>query len=297
MKQTPVFTDSEDKILYAHLNDCCEACMKKRKAVFSGFMDPVRAEKFRLLYASEARRDSYGGISVAAWGGYGQAERKMLCFYPDGEADILSFGLNNQAQSYHEFIESEQPEQLLTDNGETSYSLFFPIDALQISFNAKFNSPPSHRDYLGGVLGLGLERVKIGDICVNENGALAYVSRDVSDYITATLERVGRTPVKVTLGEPADIDAQPSDIETRITVASPRLDAVIAAAFRLPRSKAAALIDGEKVFINWAAAVKSDKQIKDGDVITVRGFGRIKSNLTGGQTKKGRVVLYISRTQ
>jgi RNA-binding protein YlmH len=297
MIKTPVFTDSEDKILYAHLNDCREACMKKRQAVFSGFMDPVRAEKFRLLFSNEARRDNYGGTCVMAWGGYEQAERKILCFYPDGETDILSFGLNSQPRNYGEIIESKQSEPLLTDKDESRYNSFFPIDALQISFNARFNSAPTHRDYLGSILGLGLERTKIGDIRINENGALAYVSRDVSAYIIATLERVGRTPVKISPGEPADTATQPSDIETRITVASPRLDAVIAAAFRLPRTKAAALIEGEKVFINWAAAVKSDKQIKDGDVITVRGYGRIKANLTAGQTKKGRVVLYISKTR
>jgi RNA-binding protein YlmH len=267
MKKTPVFTDNEDKILYAHLNDCRDACLKKRQTVFSGFMDPVRAEKLRLIFTG-------GRTSVAAWGGYEQAERKMLGFFTDDETEISYSGLDIRTQQ--------------------RFNAAFPIDALQISFNQRFNSAPSHRDYLGSILGLGLERVKIGDIRVNENGALAYVSRDVSSYISATLERVGRTPVKVTPGEPAAYDAQPTGKETRITVASPRLDAVIAAAFRLPRSKAAALIEGEKVFINWVSAVKPDKQIKDGDIITVRGYGRIQSSLTEGRTKKGRIVLYIS---
>jgi RNA-binding protein YlmH len=286
----PFFTDSEDKILYAHLNDCREASTKKGLPVFSGFMDPVRAEKFTHIFRQQqpgTRRGhtqaaSYGSSStqyagsmetgVLMWGGYGQAERKMLGFLP---GDAAERGIFNQYNS-------------IPDG-----TALFPIDILQISFNERFNSPPSHRDYLGSILGLGLERVKIGDICINETGALSYVSRDVSGFIEASLERVGRTPVKVMQAEAPAAAAQPGGTETRITVASLRLDAVVAGAFRLSRSKAAALVEGERVFVNWVEVTKPAYTLTDGDVITVRGLGRVQLEAAAGRTKKDRIVLTV----
>ncbi len=251
----PVFTDNEDAVLYARLCDCREACEKRGAPVFSGFMDPVRAEKFRALFGRE--------IEARAWGGYESAERKMLGFFPEG-------GVNGEGAE------------------------FFPIDLLQVSFNRRFNSPPSHRDYLGSVLGLGLERAKTGDICLNENGALLYASRDVAGFVTENLERVGRTPVKVTRADVPPHTAAEAGRELRITVASLRLDAVIAGAFRLSRGKAAALIEGERVFINWTAALKPARLLADGDTVTVRGLGRVRIDASAGRTKKDRAVLLVT---
>jgi len=177
--------------------------------------------------------------------------------------------------------------RIITFNCPTS-----PITPVAVHFNTKFAKPPSHRDYLGSVLGLGIDRCKIGDIRPGTDGAVIYVLEEIAPFVVENLTQVGRVAVKTSLNQ--DVEGTDTNGATkRINVPSMRLDAVIGAALNLSRGKAAELIEREKVFVNWKQAKKTHT-ITDGDKITVRGVGRLEINSQTGVTKKDRLVLSIT---
>lgn len=169
----------------------------------------------------------------------------------------------------------------------------FPITPLSFTYNGKFSKSPSHRDYLGATLGLGLDRCKIGDIRLSEEGAVLYAASDIAHFIAENLTQVGRTTVKISIGE--NIAGLTVTGETcRVTVASLRLDAVLSGALNLSRGKVSTLIASDKVFINWKPAKKT-QQLQAGDSITIRGIGRITVDAEAGRSKKDKFVLEISK--
>lgn len=195
------------------------------------------------------------------YGGYPGAERKLLGFAP--------------AYSDETFTEDA-----------------FPIVPLTITYRGRFSRQLTHRDFLGSVLGLSLDRGKIGDIRIGTDGAIMYVAEEVADFITENLLEVGRTTVT------AARDIELPGIETpgtqkRITAASLRLDAVISEAFHISRGKAAAFIEAEKVFVNWAIGKKT-RQLAQGDIVTIRQVGRLRLDDISGPTKKDRIALVIT---
>ena len=194
----------------------------------------------------------HSDIEISAVGGYPDAERK-----------IITFACNEP-----------------------------PITSVAITFNSKFSKAPTHRDYLGSVLGLGIDRGKVGDVRLGEDGAVLYVLEDIAPFVVENLTQVGRVTVKATMDK--EIDGIEATGKTkRINVPSMRLDAVIGSALNLSRGKAATLIESEKVFVNWKQAKKTHT-IAVGDKITVRGVGRIEINSVDGTTKKDRIVLTVT---
>ena len=169
----------------------------------------------------------------------------------------------------------------------------FPITPLAVTYNGRFSKAPSHRDYLGATIGLGLDRGKIGDIRTGEGGAVVYVASDIAYYIAENMEQVGRTSVKIVAGKTVE-GLEQSGQEKRVTVASLRLDAVLSAALNLSRGKVVQLIDSDKVFVNWKPAKKT-QTLAEGDNVTVRGMGRIVIDTQGGKTKKDRIVLLVTK--
>ena len=166
-----------------------------------------------------------------------------------------------------------------------------PITSIHCTYNAKFNTNPGHRDYLGSISGLGIDRGKIGDICIVPDGAVVFVHKDMADYICMNLKKAGHTPIKICINE-KDISLDKVLESRHINIQSMRLDAIIGAAFKLSRSTAQDLIDAEKVFVNWQIGKKA-QILKEGDNITLRGKGRIKIGEILGQTKKDRIRLVI----
>jgi len=240
------FKETEDRLQFAKALDRAKA--SKSHATFTDFMNPQRCVVFLQQFTKM-------GQDAQAYGGYEDAERKML-----------GFGITD-------------PQA-------------FPITPLAITYNGRFSRQLTHRDFLGAVLGLGLDRGKIGDIRMGEDGAVMYVSNDVAAFITESLHEVGRTSVTATPHTEVP-GIEETGIEKRITAASLRLDAVISMAFHLSRGKAAALIEAEKVFVNWAVAKKT-RELREGDIVTARQIGRLRVDNIIGTTKKDRVALIIT---
>ena len=154
----------------------------------------------------------------------------------------------------------------------------------------------THRDYLGSLMGLGLPREKLGDILLSQQGAQVVVLREVLPILLSLWEKVGRYPVRLTPIPLAQLRPVPGERkQIRATVASPRLDAVAAAGFSIPRSRAAELIRGGRVMVNHRPCGKADKAVEAGDVLTCRGLGKCVLREIGGTSKRGRTILELER--
>ena len=172
----------------------------------------------------------------------------------------------------------------------------YPIVCLDIMWNTRF-SAVGHRDLLGAVMGLGLERDAIGDIAPGAADGRAYlfVHRDVADYIRANLESAGRAALKVENMDAPPVLREPEGTQLRATVSSERLDAVLAAGLKLSRGEAQRLIESGLVKRNHAPELRGDVHLEEGDLLSVRGYGRMKILEFEGRTRKGRLAVRLFR--
>lgn len=170
----------------------------------------------------------------------------------------------------------------------------FPIACLWLSWNKKYGDA-GHRDLLGAVMGLGIDREATGDIVMAEGGAHLFAEREMARYIAQNLTSAGR--VRLTAAEAAgEIQAPaPAGAHARITVSSPRLDAVLAAGYKLSRAEAQRLVAAGLVKRNHAPILRGDIQLSQGDLLSVRGLGRLKLEEILGETKKGRLAARVFR--
>ena len=257
------------KPLFAKVLDRFFLCGQRYQPSFTDFYDPAKWTVFfnALKYKNK-------DIEVVAFGGAEDCERRMLGFFP------IKYNKSNE----------------VSENVKSRDIAKFPIVSLRIEHNTKFNKTPRHQDYLGSVLGLGFDRGRIGDIFISKEHADIFVYEEIADYICSQLEKIGRVPVKcrVSSGQNLEI-SKPQELETQINVASMRLDVIAAAAFRLSRGQVQALIGAEKVFVNWSPCADRGKNLKPGDMISAKGYGRVRIGEILGTTKKDRIRLGILR--
>lgn len=203
-----------------------------------------------------------------SFGGYDTAERQMAAFIPD--ALYLRWG-------------KKVPE-----------NIDYPFRALRISpLNKKFAGELSHRDYLGAVLNLGIERSRTGDILIDGESALIFVHRDIANVVSGELTRVRHTSVRADELPLSKISYTPSYEEIRGTVASVRLDSLLALAFSSSRTRLTGLIEGAKVYVNGRLVTSNGYQPAEGDVISVRGMGKFRFESSGSRTRKNRIMVVI----
>ena len=152
----------------------------------------------------------------------------------------------------------------------------------------------SHRAVLGSVLGLGIKREMIGDIIINNNVCDIIIMNEMKAYILNNLTKIGRENVSIKEIDFSVLLRLDTEKECKtISVASLRIDAIISSGFGIAREKSANLIKLEKVLINFLPCKNVSKSIRVGDLISVRGFGRIRVLQILGETKKGRIRIMI----
>ena len=193
-------------------------------------------------------------IRHVMFGGYSEAERKIVCFYCDNisEFDMLE------------------------------YIKISPV-------NKKFADELTHRDFLGALMNLGIERHMVGDICIADNTAHIITFKSMSETIISELTTVKHTKV-VLERESADELKSVNRMEyKKINIPSERLDSIIGSIYNISRSKVNLYIDAGKVFINSKQCFSHSSKIKSGDIITVRGLGRAKFLGISALSKKGRL--------
>jgi len=193
-------------------------------------------------------------------------------------------GLENEASGGH-----ENAERRMFCLGEQYYGEIFPIDTLKIDFYKQELKYLTHRNVLGALLGLGQNRSMIGDILIGQMCAYVFVLDHKSEYILANLTEVGRAHVSVSIAQ-QDIEyALPSGTIKKSTLASLRLDSILALGLSISRPKACELIKGELVFIDHVLQTKPGKEVSQGSVISIRKHGRIVlTEVSDKSSKKNR---------
>ena len=165
-----------------------------------------------------------------------------------------------------------------------------PVICLEIAPTApKFAGELTPRDYLGSLMDLGLRRGLLGDIILAEGRAYAFCLEAAARIIERELNQVRRAAVRVTRAEalPEGLASPPE--ESVVAAASERLDALVAAAFRLSRAESARLFEAERVFVNGLPARSSSAKPEPGDIVSVRGMGRFRFEGALGETRRGRL--------
>lgn len=167
-----------------------------------------------------------------------------------------------------------------------------PYSVLKLEYGAKV----SHRDILGSILGLGIERSTVGDILVWDDRTYVFALKEMAPYIERNLFRIGRQSVSVsTVGiNEAEIPEVKTE-EIFATVASLRLDSVVGEGFRLSRDDAKAAVQKGLVSVNHRVEESASHQIRENDVISLRGRGKIIVDSVGTQSKKGRIRINLLR--
>ena len=196
------------------------------------------------------------------YGGYGLSERQMAAFLPDA----------------------------------LYYDYQYPIQIIEISpVNRKFAEELSHRDYLGAVMNLGIERCKLGDILIEDGKAILFAKEELAGYIMEHLTRIRHTTVRTSILPAFEDSYEPRYEELKGTVASVRLDTVLSLAYPISRSKVTGLIEGARVFVNGKLVTSNGYRLKEGDILSVRKMGRIGYNGILSETKKGRYMVSIRK--
>ena len=169
-----------------------------------------------------------------------------------------------------------------------------PLVCLRAAFYE--GDTPTHRDFLGALMGAGIARETIGDICVGKTSCDFFVTAEIAPYVLQNLLSAGRAKLHLTQISLADISIpEPETKQIKDTLASLRLDSVISTGFRIGRSAAVQYIHAGKAAINGSICEKPDKMIDESTKISVRGLGKIKLTTINGETKKGRISVTIDR--
>lgn len=190
---------------------------------------------------------------------------------------------------YGGFEDAERKIAVFGNSDEFGYEPKPPVVLLCISpLSQKFSDDLTHRDFLGSIMGLGIKRETLGDIIITQNRGYLFCLESIAEYIKDNLTGVRRTSVSCELCESLPEDALPKPEEKLVIVSSLRLDALISGVYDISRSKSAALIEGEKVFINSKLTSSTSKTIEEGDTVSVRGYGRFRFTGILGGTKKGK---------
>ncbi len=188
----------------------------------------------------------------------------------------------------------ENAERVVAGFGDEIDYSDFPIRIICISPSApKFADKLSHRDFLGALMNLGIKRELLGDIVISENKAYLFCLESIAKYICESLSRVRHTTVKCSLIDclPDTAVNQPEEIE--INVSSLRADNLIAGVFHLSRKSCSELFSSDRVFVNSRLCQNPSQKTQDGDIISVRGFGRFQVCSPLRTTKKQRTIVAV----
>ncbi len=246
----------ENRDSVARIIDQAEQAIKTWEVVFTDFLSPPELAEIQQVFGRLTE------VELVAWGGYPQAERQRIAI-----------------------ARSELP----LDKSQVA------VTALDIAGNFLFDTA-THRDFLGAMLGTGIVREKTGDIIVlGERGAQVIVAPDLVEFLEMNLQQVRSVPVKTQQIDFSELKIrEPKKKELTTVEASLRLDAIASAGFGMSRSKMVELIDGGDVRLNWKDVSQASSHVKTGDLIAIRGKGRLEVGEVA-VTKKDRYRVQLTR--
>jgi Uncharacterized conserved protein, contains S4-like domain len=211
----------------------------------------------------------------------------------------LAYNRGLLVHSSSELIETELVKLIIAPDFYLLNEDDFDLSLIEIDYPSKFSSL-SHSQILGNLLGQsGVDRSKFGDILVSSDCAQFFVDSKLSDFMIENIKKISRTGVKlkkIPLSQALELNSS-SLIEKVLTVSSLRLDKIIAATFNISRNTTSSLIDQKLVKLNYSTIDKKESMISPGDLISVRGYGRVKLVDILSMTKKGKEKIKVEITK
>ena len=247
----------EDRLMLKKALDKMEAAEKRAVPANTKFLSQRQA------VMCTAMLKAAGNPAHMYLGGYENAERRVLFFPPDWMD--------------------------WTPEGDES-----PIAVVRCEYSKE--NTLSHRDILGAMMGLGIERETVGDILVSEGEAFIIVLREILPFVLQNLDSAGRA--RLTAAEIPENELKVPEAAFTLkkdTVSSLRLDSVVSSGFNLSREKAAELIRSGRVSLNHLECTKPDKPVTQGAQVSARGFGKFELFEVSGLTKKGRTAIVVKK--
>ncbi len=244
-----------DTYFTEHIKDISDRSYSTGVSGFSAFLTPEEQN------AVESIKKEL--ISFELFGGHEGCERKIARFGSERDADVV---------------------------------LPYPIAVIKVQpLNEKFSDELTHRDFLGALMNLGIDRSNTGDIILRDKTAYVFVLNDMSQYICDNLTKVKHTSVFCELCDSVPEGELFRTEQKSVIVASMRLDCIISAALNISRSKSEKLFAEKKIFVDSVLTENTSFAPHEGSVISIRGAGRFKLLDISGNTKKGRIVLNIAK--
>lgn len=258
------YINDDDRLLVSKLLDKIEFVNKRNSVEHTDFLD-MRQRQLLERVMLELKISNY-----VATGGYKTAERTVLVIYPEKLEEIIK-------------------------NDQFDYNTIFEV--VRINLPNELKGIYSHRDYLGAIIKIGMKREKVGDIITSKDGADLIVLKESEKYIISGLKELTRFSKAIfqSLGiEKLNIE-EPKTQLIDIIIPSMRIDSIVSEIIRTSRAKAVTIIKEERVFINHELVTKGAKEVKENDMITVRGKGRFKIGKIINNTRKGNLVLEVEK--
>lgn len=251
---------NDDELLLSVLEDKAEECDRKSVITCTDFLD-LRKQSLAVNYLKR-RKD----IKWCLYGGYDDAERKMVVFIPFYIDDFQKY---------------------ISENKDENPLCVFRADKDGFS-------KLSHRDYLGAITGLGIKREKTGDIIIDEKGCYFFAKHSISKFIAENFSQAGRGTLSVSVVDLTDdFKYTPNVKEKCCFIQSMRLDSVCSAVFSVSRSKASEFIEKGLVFLNDEQIFKPDYRVSVGQKLVIKGKGRAFLKDDSGKSKKDRIALIV----
>lgn len=256
------YKSDEDKLLVSKVLDKIKFAKTKNQISNTDFLD---------MYQKKISEDILNA----------EKEENFIYYYPceDTEKAMLII----YPEKYKEIFE----------NNRFNFSQL--VKLIRITLPNQLKGQYAHKDYLSGIMKLGIKREKVGDILVFENGADIVVSSDICEYVLNNLKQLTR----FSKSEIEEIDIRNirkpniKKEEIRITVAAMRLDCIVSELAHCSRTMVSNIIEEQRVFLNYVSETKNSKIIKLNDVIVIRGKGKFIVKSLEGKTKKGKIILII----
>ena len=255
------YSKPEDKLLISKMIDKIKLSTSKNKIECTDFLDLYQKHLLEKILIQE------GFKNYIIYGGVENAERCIIVFYPE---------------KLFELIKKENLSQ---------------IACIRVKLPKEMWNKYTHRDYLGGLIKLGVKREKIGDILVFEDGADIVILNEISKFLLSNLNfltRFGKSSIEqIKIDEIRNKNIKKEKFN--IIVSSMRLDCIISEILKTSRGKAEEVISAGRVFINFENVEKQTKQIKEKDLVTIRGKGRFEIESVDGTTKNDRIKLTVNK--
>ncbi len=256
MKLNDQRLNQEHQLLVRKVADKANQCSKYHYPVYTDFLTPYEVD------LSKAHLNTYNDIAYKVFGGYETAERQVIAIYPD-------------------YFEEKDIEN--------------PIGVLRVIVSSK-QAELKHPDVLGAILGLGIKREKIGDLLVQKKQVDVIALKETCEYINLFLTKLGKYSASTSMINTDVLEVvEEAYEELRAVVSSMRLDVIMSAGFNMSRSKTAAIVKSKNVKVNYKEVVNNAIMIKENDLISCRGKGRLKVEKIVGETKKERMIITIHK--